>query len=311
MHWHGAMTNSRKPVVLIAVRQEQSLAGSLEDNRYAAIEVRTAALAIDWARAQRPDAVILDADLPDMSGMDVCRILQGEPGIGDQVPILILTRDKPTPMQRVDALRAGAWDFLWQQNDPQELALKLRTYLRARQNIHASADEEAAGTPALYDWPGLARRARELGALLTRRHGAMAAIVFRLEGGPFPRTGSIVARETRLSDVLGTLGPAEYAVLAPGTDHTGALRLARRVAKSLQDSLATRRDSIELCVGYDAVDNLTYAPIDPAALIARASAGSRSGTAELETPWIRRFVERPMLRSEVVFQPKEPKRTAV
>lgn len=309
----GAMTNSRKAVVLIAVRQEQSLAGLLEDNRYAAIEVRTAALAIDWARAQRPDAVILDADLPDMSGLDVCRILQGEPGIGDQVPILILTRDKPTPMQRVDALRAGAWDFLWQQNDPQELALKLQTYLRARQNIHASVDEEAAGMPVLYDWPGLARRARELGALLTRRHGAMAAIVFRLEGGPFPRTGSIVARETRLSDVLGTLGPAEYAVLAPGTDQSGALRLARRVAKSLQDSLVTesRRESIDLCVGYDAVDNLTYAPIDPAALIARASAGSRSGTSELETPWIRRFVERPTLRSEVVFQTKEPKRTAV
>lgn len=307
------MTTTAKAVVLIAVRQEQSLAGLLEDKRYAAIEVRTAALAIDWARAQRPDAVILDADLPDMSGIDVCRILQGEPGIGDHVPILILTREKPTPAQRVDALRAGAWDFLWHQNDPQELALKLQTYLRARQNIHSSMEEDAPGVPILYDWPGLARRARELGALLTRRHGAMAAIVFRLEGGPFPRIGSIVARETRLSDVLGTLGPAEYAVLAPGTDHVGALRLARRVSKSLQDTLSGehRSDKLGLLVGYDAVDNLTYAPIDPAALIARASAGSRSGAAELETPWIRRFLERPTVRSEAVLQPFEPRKTAV
>ncbi len=310
----GDMTNPTKAVVLIAVRQEQSLAGLLEDNRYAAIEVRTAALAIDWARAQHPDAVILDADLPDMSGIDVCRILQGEPGIGDHVPILILTRGKPTPAQRVDALRAGAWDFLCHQNDPQELALKLQTYLRARQNIHATLDEEVAGMPVLHDWPGLARRARELGALMTRRHGAMSAIVFRLEGAPFPRVGSIVARETRLSDVMGTLGPAEYAVLAPGTDRDGALGMARRVSKSLQDALTaepTANANVELWVGYDAVDNLTYAPIDPAALIARASAGSRSGTPEPGIPWIRHFVDRPALRSEVVFQTPEPKRTGV
>ena len=296
------MTRNHTPVVLIAVRRQQSLAGLLEEERYAAIEVRTAALAIDWARAQRPDAVILDADLPDMSGSDVCRVLQGEPGIAEQVPILILASEEPTPVQRVDALRAGAWDILWQQDDQQELALKLQTYLRARQYSHASTGEAVVGMTVLYDWSGLARRARELGALMTRRHGALAAVVFRLEGGPFPHIGCIVSRATRLSDVMGTLGPAEYAVLAPGTDSIGAFNLARRVATILQDAFAanTHRHTLELYIGYDAVDNLTYTPIDPAALIARASSGSRSGAAEPETPGIRRFVDPSRARSEAV-----------
>lgn len=293
------MTRNHTPIVLIAARRQQSLAGLLEEKRYAAIEVGTAALAIDWARAQRPDAVILDADLPDMSGSDVCRVLQGEPGIAEQVPILILAREQPTPVQRVDALRAGAWDILWQQDDQQELTLKLQTYLRARQYSHALTGE---AVDVMYDRSGLVRRARELGALMTRRHGALAAIVFRLEGGLLPHIGCIVSRAARLSDVVGTVGPAEPAVLAPGTDSVGALSLARRVATILQDAFAanTRGNTLELSIGYDAVDNLTYTPIDPAALIARASSGSRSGAAEPETPWIRRFVDPSRVRSEAV-----------
>lgn len=296
------MTRNHTPIVLIAASRQQSLAGLLEEKRYAAIEVRTAALAIDWARARRPDAVILDADLPDMSGSDVCRVLQGEPGIAEQVPILILAREQPTPVQRVDALRAGAWDILWQQDDQQELTLKLQTYLRARQYSHALTGEAVDGMTVLYDRSGLARRARELGALMTRRHGALAAIVFRLEGGPLPHIGCIVSRAARLSDVVGTLGPAEYAVLAPGTDSVGALSLARRAATILQDAFTanSRHTTLELSIGYDAVDNLTYTPIDPAALIARASSGSRSGAAEPETPWIRRFVDPSRVRSEAV-----------
>ncbi len=44
-----------------------------------------------------------------------------------------------------------------------------------------------------------------------------------------------------------------------------------------------------LRVGYDAVVNLKYAPIDPVALLGRAAAAVRNGRPEPGFPWVRRF----------------------
>src|SRR5207249_10669735 len=81
------------------------------------------------------DAIILDATLPDMSGIDACLLLHGDPRIGQTVPILILASEQPTPEQRVAALRAGVWDFLPSPPDAEELVLSLETHLQAKQNL--------------------------------------------------------------------------------------------------------------------------------------------------------------------------------
>src|SRR5438552_2217010 len=98
-----------------------------------------------------------------------------------RVPILIIATDKPTPEQRVAALRAGAWDFVRHPGDPEEVALKLQTYVQAKRNIDV-AFAEGLIDPAtgLHSRPGLARRARELGALMARTHGALARVVVML-----------------------------------------------------------------------------------------------------------------------------------
>jgi len=44
-----------------------------------------------------------------------------------------------------------------------------------------------------------------------------------------------------------------------------------------------------LRAGYDAVDNLTYSPIDPFELLTRAAAAVRTGIPEPSSPWVRRF----------------------
>src|SRR6266702_1909062 len=129
-------TSAAPPVVLIAAPQEHSLGSVLKDTRYsAAVQVHTGTLALAWAPDLRPDTIILDADLPDMTGIDACRLLHNDLRIGHNVPILILATDKPTPEQRVTALRAGAWDVLRAPRDPAELWLTLETYVQAKQNI--------------------------------------------------------------------------------------------------------------------------------------------------------------------------------
>ena len=285
-------TSAAPPVILIAAPQEHSLGSVLKDTRYsAAVQVHTGTLALAWAPDLRPDTIILDADLPDMSGIDACRLLHNDLRIGHNVPILILATDKPTPEQRVTALRAGAWDFLPFPLDPDDLSLKLQTFVHAKRSIDlALADAAVDPGSGLHSRPALARRARELGALMTRRHGGLACIVFDLDPDPAdPQAGRLLVQTARVSDVVGSLGPTEFAMLAPATDHTGALKLVHRAAAALRGTVGGGASEATLRVGYDAVANLTYSPIDPVALLARAAAAVRNGKPEPDAPWVRRF----------------------
>jgi PleD family two-component response regulator len=287
-------TTSSVPVVLIAVSRERSLMRVLGPTGYSVLESATAGRALERARDTRPDIIILDSDLPDLTGLEACRLFRGEPHIGRNVPVLLLTAGPPTPEQRVTALRAGVWDFLRHPGDPEELSLKLETYIQAKRNIDATLAEGLVDpTTGLHSRPGLARRARELGALMARHHGALACLVFAVDSHPSdPRAGSLVAQTARVCDVVGSLGPGEFAVLAPGTSDEGAIRFARRVAGALCSAPGGGGENAVipgLRVGYDAVVNLKYAPIDPVALLGRAAAAVRNGRPEPGYPWVRRF----------------------
>ena len=201
---------SVRPVVLIAALDEHPLAKVIGGTRYAVVQVHTGAKAVEQGHEVAPDLILLDAELPDMSGIDACRLLHSDPRFGHNVPILILASDKPTPEQRVAALHAGAWDFLRAPADPEELWLTLGTYVQAKQNIDVAL---AAGLvdPAtgLHSRPALARRARELGALLARERGALACIVFALGSEAAIRKGVFLrdlSRDEFLAHVRSNLG---------------------------------------------------------------------------------------------------------
>jgi PleD family two-component response regulator len=249
--------------------------------------VHTGTLALAWAPDLRPDAIVLDADLPDTSGIALCEALHGDLRIGHNVPILLLTPEQPTPEQRVAALRAGAWDFLVPGRDQDELPLTLQTYVQAKRNIDlALAQGLADPATGVHSRSSLARRARELGALMARRHGALACVVFALDHDA--TAGSLVVHAARVSDVVGALSPTEVAVLAPGTDGAGAVTLAHRIGAAISGGAASR-PAATLRAGYEAVDNFTYAPIDPVELLTRAAVALRNGVPDPRAPWLRRL----------------------
>jgi len=98
----------------------------------------------------------------------------------------------------------------------------------------------------------------------------------------------------RLSDVLGRLGPTEFAVIAPSTGPPGALRMAERLVSAIREITSARGEPAavrQVRVGYEAVSNVGYAPIQPVDLLIRASAALRRGTAEGGRSWIRRYDE--------------------
>ena len=73
-----------------------------------------------------PDAVVLDIGLPDIDGLEVCRLLRRE---GNRVPILMLTA-RDAIADRIEGLDAGADDYLVKPFDIDELKARLRALLR-------------------------------------------------------------------------------------------------------------------------------------------------------------------------------------
>src|SRR5258708_35124078 len=82
-----------------------------------------------------PDAVVLDIGLPDIDGLEVCRLLRRE---GNRVPVLMLTA-RDAVADRIDGLDAGADDYLVKPFDIHELQARIRALLR-RPGAEATAD---------------------------------------------------------------------------------------------------------------------------------------------------------------------------
>jgi two-component system response regulator MprA len=73
-----------------------------------------------------PDAMVLDIGLPDIDGLEVCRLLRRE---GNRLPILMLTA-RDAVSDRIDGLDAGADDYLVKPFDIDELKARIRALLR-------------------------------------------------------------------------------------------------------------------------------------------------------------------------------------
>jgi two-component system OmpR family response regulator len=97
--------------------------------RYEGWEIATAgdgSAAISTARTARPDAVVLDVMLPDMSGLDVLRRLRQQ---NPKLPVLLLTA-KDAVEDRIAGLTAGGDDYVTKPFSIEEVVLRLRALLR-------------------------------------------------------------------------------------------------------------------------------------------------------------------------------------
>jgi|SRR5579862_1117454 len=288
-------TDPTPALILLAARKEHPLERLLGERGFAVVRAPSGTLAVDWARDVRPDILILESTLPDMSGLDACQLVRATPAFGRTVPILLLVNGQPSPADHVLALRTGIWDFLRYPSDMSEIQLMIETYLQTKRNIEKTHSEILVDTrTGLHSRVGLSRRARELAALMSRMHGAMSCVVFALDFEPLDasRAGRSITRASRSSDVIGLLSTTEFGILAPGTDGAGAVEMTRRLGAVLRTIVregSAISESATVTAGIESVPNFKYAPMEPVLLIARASAAARSGAPIPETPWIRRF----------------------
>ncbi len=114
------------------VALRQSLAEQLEFNEeFVCVECGTAAQALEAARNERFDTVVLDVGLPDMDGRELCRLLRD---FGVLVPIVMLT-GADSDADTVLGLESGADDYVTKPFRLSVLLARLRAHLR--QSAHS------------------------------------------------------------------------------------------------------------------------------------------------------------------------------
>ena len=101
------------------------LAYNLKRANYEVITAYDGQEALDKARAEQPDLIVLDLMLPGVDGLDVCRRLRQESG----VPIIMRTA-RVEEADRVVGLELGADDYVTKPFSPRELVARVRATLR-------------------------------------------------------------------------------------------------------------------------------------------------------------------------------------
>lgn len=93
-------------------------------------------LAIELTRSRRPDLILLDLMLPDVSGLDVCRRIRKL----TPVPIIMLTA-RGEEDERIFGLRLGADDYVVKPFSPREVAARVGSVLRRSGGGNGATDD--------------------------------------------------------------------------------------------------------------------------------------------------------------------------
>ena len=144
------------------------------------------------AAESRPDAIVLDIMLPQMTGIEVCKALRTNMQTS-AIPILILTA-KAEPSERIAGLELGIDDYITKPFSPRELVLRVQNVLRRLRSVQTSSlvrVDEFCVDKGNFEISLSGRRLE----LTTTEFKLLALLV--------ERRGRILSRETLLQDVWG------------------------------------------------------------------------------------------------------------
>jgi len=147
--------------------------------------------ALKKARTFSPDLIVLDLMIPDVDGLEVCKILRRDSATA-AIPIIMLTA-KAGEIDRVLGLELGADDYVTKPFSPRELVLRVKSLLRRGQANGKAAEQVHLGD-LFIDIP------RHLVTVAGKRVD-LTVTEFRLLSTLAQRRGRVQSRELLLRDV--------------------------------------------------------------------------------------------------------------
>jgi signal transduction histidine kinase len=162
---------------------------------------------------EKPDLIVLDINLPDIDGFEVCRRIKSHPATA-AIPVLHMSAVFVRSEDKTQALEGGADGYLTKPVEPREVVATVRSLLRVRQ-------AEEAARSAANQWQATFDAIHDALALLTsggqvlRCNRAMAALLGR-------SAGEVIGK--RCSDLVRAVFGIEGAALADLLDQGAHLR---------------------------------------------------------------------------------------
>src|SRR5438132_6438697 len=141
------MTDQRARVLVVddIPQNARLLEAVLAPRGYTVLLAHSGGDGLAMVRSELPDLVLLDILMPDMTGYEVCRRLREDPATR-LLPVVMLTSSGD--QDKVEAIEAGADDFIARPFNPSELLSRVRSLLRIKQ-YHDTIQAQAA---ELAEW---------------------------------------------------------------------------------------------------------------------------------------------------------------
>jgi diguanylate cyclase (GGDEF)-like protein len=210
------------------------------------IEADDGVTAVRLAAERKPDALLLDFEMPRMDGFEVCRRLKADPRTS-RIPILFVTSNDDQ-VDRAHGIDIGAVDYITKPFYPDELRARVKSVLRGRMEL-----DRAEGLAARDGETGLLNRSYleqrlEADLAASRRHGhPLACCIASIDGAegshgfePRPANRNLMHAAARgllsvlrREDVACRYGPNSLAVLGFVSNQSSAIDLGHRVRQAI------------------------------------------------------------------------------
>jgi sigma-B regulation protein RsbU (phosphoserine phosphatase) len=128
------MNGEKRPASILLVDDTpanlQVLAGMLKDRGYRVRPVPSGTLALQAARKDPPDLILLDINMPEMNGYEVCRHLKADDRLAG-IPVIFLSALTES-LDKVKAFATGGLDYITKPFQMEELHARVETHLKIR-----------------------------------------------------------------------------------------------------------------------------------------------------------------------------------
>jgi diguanylate cyclase (GGDEF)-like protein len=223
--------------------------------------------ALTLARESTPDLVLLDVDMPDYSGFEVCRAFKSDRSLAE-VPIIFITSHESAQLE-AKGLELGAADFIGKPPHAPLVLARVRTYQRLKtlsetvrsavkmDFLTGAVTRRQIEKALTQEWLRIQRAAAPLTFLLAdiEGFGAYNAEFGDEQGDACLKSVANLLRSAarRPTDLLGRYAGGQFALLLPNTDREGADAVAKRAIEAIHDlqilSSSQGRGRLKLLMG--------------------------------------------------------------
>ncbi len=230
--------------------------------------VQGGVLGLKAARDEDPDLILLDLDMPDISGFDVCRSLKADPELC-MIPVLFLS-GSTTPEDKIVGLDLGAVDYVTKPFDAFELRARVRAALRTK-HLQDMLFEHAHIDPltGLPNRRALMERLQQEWARIERHGGRLSFIMADIDGFKevndrfghqagdkiLQQVAGALTGQCRENDLPARFGGDELAIVVPGDNMAAAVHLAERCRRQIAKAcVAVQQEMVKVTASLGVAD---------------------------------------------------------